>query len=111
MLKLGKWWMTLAVASLALPALAGTPSPWNKPSSKAAQTSAAVVEPAAPKANVATSGFEYAGGDTGWQIAEHKYVLSDGRFVHSADCDHAVRSRPSLTPADIEAGRALYSGG
>ena len=107
--------MTLAVASLALPALAGTPSPWSKPSSKATPQPAASSAQSTTdvaKGNVgATNGFEYVGGDTGWQIAEHKYVLADGRFVHSADCDHAVRARPLVTPADVEAGRKLYLGG
>ena len=51
----------------------------------------------------AVNGFEYIGGDGGWQLAEHKYVLRDGRFAHSDECDHAIRSAQAVTPADVAA--------
>ena len=49
----------------------------------------------------AVNGFEYIGGDGGWQLAEHKYVFRNGRVAMSDECDHAIRSAQAVTPADI----------
>jgi hypothetical protein len=58
----------------------------------------------------AVNGFEYIGGDGGWQLAGHKYVLSNGRFVHSEECDHTIRAAQAVTPADIEKSQRLSPG-
>lgn len=62
----------------------------------------------APAAKVAASyanGFEFVGGETGWQPAGHKFVLSAGRFAHSEECDHAIRVVSGPTPAEVDAAR------
>lgn len=58
----------------------------------------------------AVDGFEYIGGDGGWQPAQHKYEWVGGRFAHSDECDHAIRTVKAPTPAEIEATRARYPG-
>ena len=57
-------------------------------------------------------GFEYIGGDTGWQVAQHKYVLRGGRFAHSEECDHVLRAAAAApTSGEIDRTRRLYPGG
>lgn len=71
------------------------------------------VASAAPAAEPATSyanGFEFVGGETGWQPAVHKFVWSGGRFAHSDECDHVIRVVSGPTPAEIEAARARSPG-
>jgi hypothetical protein len=136
MLKTGKLILATLVAALALPAAAGSwPNvpgskgrPW-KPSIAAADAptsleqyrafpseeyrgkkafardSAPVREAAATK-----DGFEFVGGDTGWQLSQHKYVRSGGRFVHSDECDHVVRTARAPSAEEVEAGRTLSPG-
>ena len=55
-------------------------------------------------------GFEFVAGETGSQPLQHKYVLRGARFVHSEECDHAIRMVGAPTPREIEAGR-LFSPG
>lgn len=38
-----------------------------------------------------SDGFSYAGGDTGWEPSQHKYVQGSGGLMHSNECDHAIR--------------------
>ena len=66
----------------------------------------------APRAATTLSkgGFEYLGGDTGWQLSQHKYVRVAGKFVHSEECDHAVRTVKAPTAEDIEEARKAYPG-
>jgi len=59
----------------------------------------------------AVKGYEYVGGDRVWDLAQHKYVLSGGRFVHSEECDHVIRTVKAPTPAEIESIRLQYGGG
>lgn len=69
---------------------------------------------AARKAAAAPSadGFEYIGGEGGWQLTQHRYVLSNGKLAHSQDCDHAIRTAAALPSADqLEALRRRYPGG
>jgi hypothetical protein len=73
----------LALASVSVPALAGSYA-----SSLAAPL---------PRA-----GFEYVGGESGWEPAQHKYVWTNGRFEHSDECDHAVRAATSPASAEVE---------
>lgn len=77
----------LALATMSVPALAGA-----HPSSLAAP---------APQ-----GGFEYVGGDVGWEPAQHKYVWTNGRFEHSDECDHAIRA----TTSPASAGATVVSG-
>lgn len=87
-----------AATALALPALAGSwpPIAPRKAASKAAPTTL-FVPAAAPDAARATNGFEYVGGESGFQLAQHKYILVGGTFVHSDECDHAIRAKPATT--------------
>ena len=55
-------------------------------------------------------GFEFVGGDAGWQLAQHKYVLSGGRFAHSEECDHARRTALAPTLEEVDAARRLSPG-
>ena len=67
-----------------------------------------------PAVNVATAkanGFEYTGGEAGWQLSQHKYVLKAGRFAHSDECDHVIRTAKAATPAELESARLLYPPG
>lgn len=56
------------------------------------------------------NGFEYAAGDAGWQLAPHKFVWSAGRFAHSDECDHVIRTAKAATPAELESGRTQSPG-
>ena len=55
-------------------------------------------------------GFEYIGGDAGWQLSQHKYVRVAGKFQHSEECDHAVRAVKAPTPREVEEVRKVYPG-
>jgi hypothetical protein len=62
----------------------------------------------APAANVATgkvSGFEYLGGEAGWQPISHTLVLKAGRLAHSDECDHMIRVVKAPTPEELDAIR------
>ena len=66
-----------------------------------------------PTVDVATAkanGFEYTGGDAGWQPAQHKFVWNAGHFAHSAECDHAIHPAKGATPAELESARLLSPG-
>ncbi len=68
---------------------------------------------AAPTPNVVAAGpkdFEYIGGEAGWKPTGHKFVWSAGRFAHSEDCDHAIRTVKAPTPAEMEATNRLSPG-
>jgi hypothetical protein len=39
---------------------------------------------------VSADGFEYVGGDTGWQLAQHKFELRSGEFKHASDCPVSI---------------------
>jgi hypothetical protein len=58
----------------------------------------------------AHAGFEYVGGETGWQPAGHKFVRVGGAFVHSEECDHAIRVVAGPTPGEIERAKRLSPG-
>jgi hypothetical protein len=82
-----------AATALALPAAAGSwpPTPPRKAHAVAQSVpSAAQVPVGTPRA---VADFEQVGGDAGWQPAQHKYVYVEGKWVHSDECDHAVRAR------------------
>lgn len=56
------------------------------------------------------SGFEYIGGEGSWQPSQHKYVGTAGGFVHSEECDHAIRTAKAPTAAELEWNVRLYGG-
>ena len=108
MLKTVKLTIALAAATLVLPAAAGSWPP--TPPRKAAEKSppaVRVVEAQQPKS---IDGFEYVGGDAGWQLAQHKYEFTNGKLVMSDECDHAIRSAQAPTPAEVESARRLSPG-
>ena len=55
-------------------------------------------------------GFEFVGGDTGWQLSQHKYVLVGGKFAHSEECDHVIRMVKAPTAEELEAARKVSPG-
>lgn len=57
-----------------------------------------------------SDGFEFVAGETGSQLTPHKLVLANGRFAHSNECDHAIRSVKGPTPAEVDATRSLSPG-
>lgn len=163
MLKTGKLIAAMAIATLALPAMAGSwpnlparkapvnaaqPAPTKSPAASLPQSADGYVAEGGaggwpleqyryfrpeegrgelvyaprklaasqPAKNVATAkgsvnGFEYVGGEAGWQLAQHKFVWSAGRFAHSDECDHVIRVAKAPTPAELESVRKLYPGG
>ena len=64
-----------------------------------------------PAGSRVENGFEYVGGESGWQLAPHKLAWRAGRFVHSDDCDHVIRTVKGPTPAELEAVKSRSSGG
>lgn len=64
----------------------------------------------APVAIDSRPGFEFVGGETGWQPTGHKFVWVGGSFAHSEDCDHAIRVVASPSPAEIERAKRLSPG-
>lgn len=56
------------------------------------------------------NGFDYIGGEGGWQPSQHKYVRIAGRFAHSDECDHLIRTAKAPTPAELESARKFYGG-
>lgn len=104
--------VALAIATLALPAMAGSwPNlPARKASTTAAGTWVAIPPQSAQAAPVSNDGFAYIGGDGGWELVQHNYVLSNGRLVHSDECDHAVRAPAVAAPAS-NAGFVNAGGG
>lgn len=69
-----------------------------------------IVAAAGVTAVVANDPFEAVGGDTGWQLKQHKYVFAAGRLAHSEECDHAIRTATAPTPAEIERARNASPG-
>ncbi len=61
-------------------------------------------------ARAARSGFEFVGGETGWQPTGHKFVWVGGSFAHSEDCDHAIRVVAGPTPAETDRAKSLSPG-
>ena len=39
---------------------------------------------------VSPDGFEYLGGDNGWQFAQHKFEYRGGRLGHASDCPVSI---------------------
>jgi hypothetical protein len=72
--------------------------------------SAPPVAQGAADSRTARGGFEFVGGEPGWQPAGHKFVWAGGRFAHSEDCDHAIRVVKAPTPAEIDSTNRLSPG-
>ena len=101
--------VTIAVAAaLALPAVAGPSWPPTPPRKDAGKAPAIVKIVKAPEIR-SVDGFEYVGGEAGWQLSQHKYEFVNGKLAMSDECDHAIRKAEAATPADLE--RAGQLGG
>ena len=104
--------VTLAVAAaLVLPVVAGPSWPPTPPAKATGKATPPAVKVAKTPAKSVINGFEYVGGDAGWQLAQHKYDFVNGRLAMSDECDHAIRTAAAPTPAEIEATRRLSPGG
>ena len=127
MLKTGKLIAAMAIATLALPALAGSTQPAPTKSAAASFTQSedgyaregeagtwrpklTATQPTVDVATAKANGFEYIGGEPGWQVAQHRFVWTAGRFAHSNECDHAIRTAKAATPFDLDSARLLYPG-
>ena len=77
---------------------------WRTPAPIASKAVRAPVDVATGKVN----GFEYLGGDAGWQPISHTLVWEAGRFAHSDECDHRVRIVKGPTPEELESVRRAY---
>jgi len=98
----------LVVAALSLPAAAGSWPNLPAPKSTAKASPANVTARSAPVVDVATgkvNGFEYLGGEAGWQPISHTLVLKAGRLAHSDECDHMIRVVKAPTPEELDAVR------
>ena len=109
MLRIARLIAAIAVAALALPALAGSWPPI-LPRSAAPKALQAASGTLAQK-NASLDGFEFIGGEAGWQPAQHKMERRSGRWVHSDECDHAIRPAQAAAPQAVEAAQKLYGGG
>ena len=78
---------------------------------RSSRSAAAIPVAAAENSNPSRNAFTEGVGDSGWDLAQHKYIRSAGRFVHSQECDHAIRVVKGPTPAELEAVRAASPGG
>ena len=114
MLKTATIAVALAAATLVLPAAAGSwpPTPPRKSTEarKATEKSPPAVRVVKAQQPKSIGGFEYVGGDAGWQLAQHKYEFTNGKLVMSDECDHAIRSAQAPTPSDVESARRLSPG-
>lgn len=102
----------VAASALALPVLAGGP-PFPYPAWKGveqAPKAAAAATATAPQdaASRQVRDFEYVGGDAGWQLVQHHYIVVNGRFEHASDCDHEMRM--AERPGAGGLGDAQYPG-
>lgn len=89
---------TCALAALAFGATAAMAGGWpnipvKKPAARShdhatAQCCSARAQIAADarKEVVGVDGFEFVGGEPGWQLAQHKYDVGAGPLAHAADC-------------------------
>lgn len=102
--------VTIAVAAaLALPAFAGPSWPPTPPRKDSGKVPAIVKIVKAPETRV-VNGFEYVGGESGWQLAQHKYDFVNGKLVMSDECDHVIRTVRAPTPAEVEQARQFSPG-
>lgn len=69
-----------------------------------------IVAAAGVTAIVANDPFEAVGGDSGWQLKQHKYVFAGGALAHSEECDHAIRTARAPTPAEVDRLRNMSPG-
>lgn len=102
----------IAASTITLPVLAGGP-PFPYPAWKQALPSAESTAPTTDVAQPAASAqplsdFQYIGGDAGWQLRQHHYIVVNGRFEHASDCDHAMRT--AARPASDDLGGDRYPG-
>lgn len=102
----------LIAAALALPAAARWPQysvPSQKSTAPAPSTATAPENVAMVTGTPSTAkDFEYIGGDGGWQLTQHHYIVVNGRFEHASDCDHTMRTASRPIPGEFDG--AQYPG-
>ena len=112
MLKITRFALAIASASLAVSALAGNSSPQVPGNTKAESTAKAAVAATSKAKRAPTPGaFSYSGEGVGWEVTQHKYVWTGSGFAHSDECDHTIRAAEAITPEGIESARQQYRGG
>jgi hypothetical protein len=83
----------------------------DQPNQRARTPLATSAPSAATTASTSANGFQFVGGDTGWQPVGHTFVMKNGALAHSDQCDHMIRTVQGPTPAEVEAARSLSPGG
>ena len=103
----------LGVSTLAAAGTGSWPQmPSAKPAAASPATSAAKAARKMASASDAVNGFEYIGGEGGWQLVQHHYVMREGKLVHSDECDHVIRAASAAPTMDeLETLRRRYPGG
>lgn len=120
MSKTGTPTLALAAIVLAATSMAATAGSWpNLPAKKLSQASAftassavtAERRPAAVRDVPSNGAFEFVGGDSGWQLRQHRYAFRASTLVHAADCPliASAASAASTGPARKSSDPALYA--
>ena len=81
----------LAVAGTAIMVAAGMARAEQRPE-RSEIRKIPVAAPGAPRAN---DGWEFVGGDTGWQLKQHSYDRVNGQWLHTDTISHNA-PRPTL---------------
>jgi len=101
----------LAILALSTVATAAYAEPFRTEEKERVQPGAQAPASVPQTRSVQRDAFIAVGGDEGWRLVQHDYVRSNGEWVHSERCDHAVRATPRAPTSDeIEAGRKLSPG-
>ncbi len=106
--------LTLALGAIALATVGMTANAgsWpNLPAKKTAQASVKATDTIRVAKQVPVAGdFEYIGGDSDWQLRQHKFELRGGTFAHASDCRlvASLTTAPQPAPArTVPAGDQL----
>lgn len=104
--------VALSLTGLAAQAGPGSGHPVWKPESTAAKTPADKSPTIGTRLAAAGGDFEFVGGEAGWQLRQHQYVLSGGGFTHSPQCVLAANAAAAGTGAggNLPAPAALPGG-
>ncbi len=103
--------IALSFTGLAAQAGPGSGHPVWKPGRTVAQAPAA--RSAGIETRLAATGgdFEFVGGETGWQLRQHRYDLRGGGIAHSPQCILAANAAaPAKASGDLPAPAALPGG-
>ena len=78
--------------------------------SRSTATNIQAIKKGSPTTARTADGFETVAGEAGSALVPHKLLWRNGGFVHSDECDHAVRTVAAPTPSEIESAAKLAPG-